>query len=566
MTLRRKFIISLIGMVFMAVFTAIALITTQSLLGHAETYVQQAYGESWKRLLSGYYEAHNSWDGVQGYITKVSEAERRFGPNFEGVDLEGRPRLFVVGVPPEQTIPGQDLRIRTRREGPPFWVFDLESKVVGDSANEDLGKTISQLPNSNKIPKQWEEIKVKEQTVGYYWQETPIVAGTNNRLAKTIGTSIIQAMLIGLGLTSFVALILGMLLTRHFTKPLNHLMKAVRNVGNGDLSSRVDVKGNGDIAILAQDFNRMTEQLARNEEVRRNMVADIAHELRTPLSVILGKLESIQEGVLPSTPETILPIQDETLRLIRLVRDLQQLNLAEAGKLPMSSKPVNLRKLVERITEQFAIEFEERELVVEIKGEAPDITGDPDRLTQVFVNLIGNALLHTPPGGCLHVTLAEIERYAEEGKLAERNTHRLRDVFQRKVDKLEKQEKLKKPEKHEKLKKLNDSGRMPEQAAEGNPKVFKSKDNLKLNSWVQVTVEDSGEGIPQEELEHIFNRFYRVDKARERESGGTGLGLAIAKEFIQAHGGAIEVKSTLGEGSCFKILLPVRQKGNTSIQ
>ena len=112
---------------------------------------------------------------------------------------------------------------------------------------------------------------------------------------------------------SLVALLLGLLLTRHITKPLNHLMEAVRKVGKGDLSSRVEVNGNGDIAILARDFNRMTEQLTRNEEVRRNMVADIAHELRTPLAVILGKLESIQEGVLPSTPETILPIQDETL-------------------------------------------------------------------------------------------------------------------------------------------------------------------------------------------------------------------------------------------------------------
>jgi len=531
-------------------FTAIALTSSQALLGHAESYVQQAYGESWKRLLSGYYEARGGWSGVQDYVMKITEAEGRFGPFLEGTGGGRRYGVFIEGGSKTRIMPDPNLNMdRPHRDSPRFWVFDLENKVVGDSSDQDLGKYLAQFPSNNKITRQWEEIKVKDQKVGYYWQENPLIAN-NSRLAKTIGTSIIQAMLIGLILTSIVALLLGMLLTRHFTKPLNHLMEAVRQVGNGDLTSRVHVKGNGDIATLAQDFNRMTEQLARNEEVRRNMVADIAHELRTPLAVILGKLESIQEGVLPSTPETILPIQDETLRLIRLVRDLQQLNLAEAGKLPMALKPVKLRQLVERITEQFAIEFEERGLKAEIVGEVPEIIGDPDRLTQVFVNLIGNALLHTPPGGALRLVLSEVERFAEGGTVSDGNTHRLRDVFRRigqRTDKIDKIEKLVEVKETRPSKEVNPG------------EVSKSKDDLRSVDWIQVTVEDSGEGIPEEELEHIFDRFYRVDKARERESGGTGLGLAIAKEFIQAHGGSIQVTSKLGAGSCFKILLPVNQ-------
>lgn len=519
---------------FMAIFsTAIALTSAQALLGHAETYVQQAYGESWKRLLSGYYEGRGSWDGVQAYVTKITETDRRFGPIIEGSAGEGKFVIFKDGIPVVGIAPDSDPKLsRSRRDSPRFWVFDLDNKVVGDSFNKDVGKYLVNFPPNTKITKQWEEITVKDQIVGYYWQENPLIPN-NNRLAKTIGTSIIHAMLSGLILTSIAALLLGMLLTRHLTKPLNHLMEAVRNVGKGDLTSRVDVKGNGDIAILAQDFNRMTEQLARNEEVRRNMVADIAHELRTPLSVILGKLESIQEGVLPSTPETILPIQDETLRLIRLVRDLQQLNLAEAGKLPMTLKPVNLRELVERITEQFAIEFEERELQIEIIGDVPEVIGDQDRLTQVFVNLIGNALLHTPPGGFLRIVLSETESLATEGITAEGNAHRLRDVFRRKAERAEDSDKA--------------------------LKLSKGKAQSISVALVQVTVEDSGEGIPEEELDYIFDRFYRVDKARERESGGTGLGLAIAKEFIQAHGGSIQVTSKLGAGSCFRILLPVNE-------
>ena len=267
------------------------------------------------------------------------------------------------------------------------------------------------------------------------------------------------------------------------------------------------------------------------------MVADIAHELRTPLAVILGKLESIQEGVLPSTPETILPIQDETLRLIRLVRDMQQLSLAEAGKLPMSLQAVDLRQLVERITEQFAIESEERGLKVEIIGEVREVIGDPDRLTQVFVNLMGNALLHTPPGGSLRVLLAEAEKPVDERMLEDETTHVWLDVFRRKRNK--------------KMEEKNCRD-------DNNP-----TGSLRSDSWVEVAVVDSGEGIPEEELEHIFDRFYRVGKARERESGGTGLGLAIAKEFIQAHGGSIQVESKQGQGSCFRIFLPVNPRVNT---
>ncbi|HZK55939.1 MAG TPA: ATP-binding protein [Desulfosporosinus sp.] len=504
MTLRRKFIMSLIGMVFFMaiVFTSIALISTQALVGHAETYVQQAFVERLNQQLSVYYESNGSWTGVQDYVLKI----------------EGSP----------------DQRAgRSPREAPPFLVFNQNNKVVADPSSKNLGRDLAQLHAVADITRQWQEIKAGGQTVGHYWQEQrPIVP--NNRMAETIGTSIIQAMLIGLSITSILALLLGLLLTRHITKPLNHLMQAVRKVGKGDLSSRVVVKGKGDIAILARDFNRMTEQLTRNEEVRRNMVADIAHELRTPLAVILGKLESIQEGVLPSTPETILPIQDETLRLIRLVRDMQQLSLAEAGKLPLALQTVDLKQIVERITEQFAIESEERGLKVEIVGDVPEVIGDPDRLTQVFVNLMGNALLHTAAGGSLRVLLAEAEKPVNERLLEDETTPVWLDVFRCKRNK-----------------KMEDQNSREDNTPTGS---------LRSDRWVEVTVVDSGEGIPEEELEHIFDRFYRVGKARERENGGTGLGLAIAKEFIQAHGGSIQVESKQGQGSCFRIFLPVNPR------
>ena len=510
MTLRRKFIMALIGMVFFMaiVFTSIALIATQALVGHAESYVQQAFVERLNQQLSVYYEENGSWTGVQDFVVKIEgQPDQKFG--------------------------------RSPRDSPSFLVFDQNNIVVADRSNKNLGRDLAQLPLEAEITKHWQEIKVNGQTVGHYWQEQRLIV-RDNKMAETIGTSIIQAMLIGLSITSVVALLLGLLLTRHITKPLNHLMEGVRRVGRGDLSSRVEVKGKGDIAILAQDFNRMTEQLTRNEEVRRNMVADIAHELRTPLSVILGKLESIQEGVLPSTPETILPIQDETLRLIRLVRDMQQLSLAEAGKLPMALQAVDMKQIIERITGQFAIEFEERGLNIEVVGEVPEVIGDPDRLTQVFVNLIGNALLHTPPGGSLRVLLSEAQRPVEVGLIDHETPPRFLDVFR---------------SKGKKMLKIEDED-FRQDTATGR---------LRSNNWVEVAVVDTGEGIPVEELEHIFDRFYRVNKARERENGGTGLGLAIAKEFIQAQGGSIQVESRPGSGSCFRIFLPVNNDIKTKV-
>ncbi|MHB1651845.1 MAG: sensor histidine kinase [Desulfitobacteriaceae bacterium] len=458
MTLRRKFLLALVGMVvFLSIiFGVISLWSMQALQGHAIKYIGQSFVQQWDRLLTYYYEEHGSWDGTQNYVDKI-------------IGEPGRKYWWT-------------------RDNEHFYVFDSQAKVVAGFKAKDIGKSLAQLPApTGDIPAQWHSLQVKGKTVGYFWLDESLTTHEGRQLPNQVATSLIRAMLIGLVITSLVAVLLGVLLTRHFTVPLRRLIDAVKRVGQGDLSPRLEVKGNDDIALLTRAFNGMTEQLTRNEEVRRNMVADIAHELRTPLAVILGKLESIQEGVLPSVPEVLLPIQDETLRLIRLVRDLQQLTLAEAGKLSLSLQPVDLRSLLERILEKFAYEFQERGIRMGIEGSVPQITADPDRLTQVFVNLVGNALLHTSGDGMININF-------KEGSSGE--------------------------------------------------------------GWVKVEVKDTGDGIPGEELDYIFDRFYRVDKSRERETGHTGLGLAIAKEFIQAHGGRIEVQSTPGIGTCFTVWLP----------
>ncbi len=157
---------------------------------------------------------------------------------------------------------------------------------------------------------------------------------------------------------------------------------------------------------LGEAFNEMAGQLAKNEEVRQALVADVAHELRTPLTILQGELESIQEGVTQPNEEVILKLTDEVYRLKRLVNDLQQLSLAEAGKLPLHKQPVQIKELIQRISENFHWLADEKQITLRYDGIPEDvwIELDRDRITQVVVNLVGNALRHTPQHGLVAIT------------------------------------------------------------------------------------------------------------------------------------------------------------------
>jgi two-component system sensor histidine kinase BaeS len=535
MTLRQKFLSALIGMIFFMsiIFAGISLYSISNLVSHSSTYISQSYVEQWEQLLVYYYQQNRDWAGVQDYIQSVtSNPAQNFSTLFRDTN-----RILVFDNQKNLVAGFQERDPRGRNEQIP----PAENQMIW---NQMMGIPM----NGGQISEELHPVTVEGQVVGYYWLDVKRIIREGYLARGIASVSVIQGLLIGFVVTSLTALFLGAFLSKRFTVPLRRLIEAVKSVGQGDLTQRLDIKGKDEIASLGGAFNRMAEQLCRNEEVRRNMVADIAHELRTPLAVILGKLESIQEGILPQTPETLLPIQDETIRLIRLVRDLQQLSLAEAGKLPLSFQSVDLRKLINKIYEQFAYEFEERHLQTEISGQVPAITADPDRLTQVFVNLIGNALLHTPAGGTIRVSLDE----GDPQKVLPQSPG-LKEQREGKPNFL--QEGL-----ISRIKARRPTVARPRAAAKGRElSAGERADNL----WVRVVVEDSGEGIPEQELEHIFDRFYRVTKARERESGGTGLGLAIAKEFVLAHGGQITVQSTLEQGTRFTIWLRQRPLSET---
>ena len=297
-----------------------------------------------------------------------------------------------------------------------------------------------------------------------------------------------------------VGTLLVWLLSRRTLAPLQNLGAAARRLGGGDLSQRAETSGPTEIRELAHSFNVMAEGLEEAERQRRNLTADVAHELRTPLSNIQGYLEAIKDGLVDPTPETIDTIHGQALHLSRLVEDLRLLAQVEAGALQLQLSPTEMEELLQSSVEAVRPRAEAKriDLGLDVEPSLPTMDLDATRISQVIGNLLENAITHTPEDGRVTVS-AHVIRQAQD----ERET-------------------------------------------------------------LEVTVSDTGPGIAPEDLPRIFDRFYRADLSRDRSTGGAGLGLTIARRLVEAHGGTIEAESELGQGSRFTIRLPVRRPGFSS--
>ena len=397
---------------------------------------QASFGRMTQPLLH-YYSDHQGWEGVQSLVEQMA--------NVHG----GRVVLTNVNG---------------------IVVADSEGELLGTSHPPDL---------AHRPLLRWGGGVVGMLYIGPSAEST---------LMQSLLGAIKGSFLWGGLLTVVIALVVTIILSRRILAPIQALTLAAKRLGHGDFSQRVQSKDKSEVGELARTFNSMADDLERAEKLRRNLTADVAHELRTPLSNVQGYLEAVRDGMIKPDAATIHSLHEEATLLSRLVDDLQELSLAEAGELKLVCQAEDVAELVNRTVAAMQAQTVAKGLPVSVNlpGKLPPVNIDSHRISQALRNLLENAVAHTTEGD---ITVTARQQ----------------------------------------------------------------------GSWVEVTVADTGEGIPAEDLPNIFERFYRVDKSRTRATGGSGLGLTIAKYLVEAHGGKIEVQSKLGKGSHFTFTLPVSE-------
>jgi histidine kinase len=212
-----------------------------------------------------------------------------------------------------------------------------------------------------------------------------------------------------------VAVAVAVFLSRRIVAPIQAMTHASQRIASGRYGERVPVTSDDELGQLASQFNRMARSLQRVEQMRRDLIADVAHELRTPLSSVAGYIEGLLDAALPPEPETFHRILREANRLQRLVTDLQELSRVEAGQVSIHPRPVGVRDLVDAAVARLRPQFDAKgiTLTAELASDLPPVRADPDRIGQVLTNVLGNALQHTPRGGA-----AEVRAYRDRSRVA----------------------------------------------------------------------------------------------------------------------------------------------------
>ncbi len=440
MRLATKFLLA-IGFLLLITLGAVVFFTNRTApreMRGALSQIEMMPNNMLARELAAYYSANQSWKGAEGV-------------------------LFSQG--PMQAM-------RSNR----ILIVDSAGKVVVDTGGNLIGNTFAASSGTFMIP-----IRSGEQTVGQLvtFEESP--SGPEGPLLLAINR-VLLATAITAGV---VGLLIALLLSQNLTSPLRHLSGAMQRFARGERNLNLPKPSGDEVGDLTRSFQGMMTDLERQESLRKEMTADIAHELRTPLAVIRANLDALADGVYPMTKENLAPIQESAELLDRLIEDLRTLELADAGQLALEKSDVDLCRLIRRVAARFSPRAESRSQKLEILPfeNLPPAKADLQRLEQILGNLVDNAMRHTPDGGTVRLGVK----------------------------------------------------------AEG--------------SAVLLTVEDSGPGIPEDSIDRIFERFYRLDSGRARSEGGSGLGLAIARKLAEAHGGTLTAENRPEGGARFTLRL-----------
>jgi two-component system, OmpR family, sensor histidine kinase BaeS len=354
-------IVSLAGVLLVAVLGGRA---TAGEFGH---FMLRQDQEVLVETLSLYYQEQGSWEGV-GVLLRAHMGRGHGQMHGMGV---GAPHMVDAAL------------------------ADASGRVIVPGAGYRAG---AQLPLA--VLRQGVPIEVNGRQVGTLLgdQAVPIMMRT---AAAEFLQRVNRALILASVGAAFLALFLGAVLARALTRPLRELTAATRAVAGGDFGRHVPVRSQDELGQLAEAFNQMSAGLSHGRELRRQMTADIAHELRTPLSVILGHAEALRDGVLPPDAATFEIVHEEALRLNRLVDDLRTLSLAEAGELALTRRPTSPARLLEQVAAAQGPRAAQQTILLqtEVAPDLPAVAMDPDRMAQVLGNLLDNALRHTPSGG-----------------------------------------------------------------------------------------------------------------------------------------------------------------------
>lgn len=382
-------------------------------------------------------------------------------------------------------------------------LLDQEGRVVRDVVAEPsllnerfelppLGPTFRDLHEGSHVTEDGQDLLFvavplpRTYLPGRLGATTLVVALPKDNAQSIIGDltpRLLVAGLAGLG----AAVVVGLVLSRSIYQPLRRMTRAVRAVASGDYRQKVPVAGPTEARELAEDVNRMTDAVQESQQTLREFLANVSHELKTPLTSIRGFSEAMVDGTLADRDgqeRAARVIETESRRLLHLVEELLDLSRIESGQVEMGRAPVRLEELFQQVADVFSLRSEETGVALEMTlPRVPAVLGDFDRLEQVLGNLLDNAFRHTTAGGTVRLTAS-----------------------------------------------------------------------VTADEMVEVSVVDTGEGIPPEELPKVFDRFYRLDSGGPLK--GTGLGLAVSREIVRAHGGDIRAESEPGSGTRFVFTLP----------
>jgi len=414
--------------------------------------------------LTNYYQVNGSWEGVEFFFIQFNNR-----PNNPGMGMGQGPRSDMM-----QSIT----------------LADKNGYVIVSNGRYKVGEKLPKEELEYGIP-----VSVNDEVVGIWVPTRAPYQGNPRELEFIERTNLI--LLYGALIGAVIALFLGIFLSRTITRPIRELTQATHAISEGDLSQQVTVRTKDELGELSQAFNKMSAELSRSVNARKQMTADIAHELRTPLSLILGHAEAVHDGVLPPTKENFEIIREEAARLEHLVNDLRTLSLADAGELSIIPQSIEPGQLLQEVASLYKIPTQKKNISLEldIPSHLPKLEVDPGRMTQVLTNILDNALRHTPEGGTITLSAKQ------------------------------------------------------------------------AGDKVELAIKDSGPGLAKEDVERIFERFYRADASRQRDGevpGGSGLGLAIAKSIVQAHNGQLSAESDIvpegKAGKGLKVIIRLPQK------